>query len=592
MKQFLITLSAVIAGMIIVLVGLPIALIVGLASSAQPHTTGDVVVSLDLREKMSDQGSNAPFDFLTGKSLSTLEVVTTLHKAADDPHVKAVFVRLPEGGMSPAAAEEIRDAIIYVRRASKPVIAHSQGLYPDTMVISSYMVGASASELWMQPRSSFQVTGIATSTMFMKKAFDKYGISAQYEQRAEFKNAVNPYLYDDYTPAHREATLSWMGSIYQSMLGYIAHDRRIDAAALQTTLEAGPYGAEKALELGLITNLGQVHDAQDAALKRGTDAKIVDLREYERTLVPDSKGEVIAVIDGEGAIMTGKAGGGGFGGEKKMMSDDISDSFYAAIKDPKVKAIVFRVSSPGGSDTASEQIANAMKAAKEAGKPVVVSMGEYAASGGYWISSGASAIVANPSTLTGSIGVFGGKFAIGDALSRFGIDIRDISVGGDYSQAFSESKGFSPTQRAALSSWIDQIYNSFILHVASGRNIPEDTVREIAKGRVWTGAQAVDLRLVDKTGGFYDAVDTAKSLAKIEASAPVRLVDYPGKPGLFGGVQNSVKMSLTGLKTLSFLGWAMSDPKAEAVMDHVADERLREQGANVMAPEPYENTAR
>ncbi|MBW8882879.1 MAG: S49 family peptidase, partial [Asticcacaulis sp.] len=376
---------------------------------------------------------------------------TTLHRAADDPHVKAVFIRLPEGGMSPAAAEEIRNAVIYVRRASKPVIAHSQGLYHDTMVVSSYMLGSAASELWMQPRSSLQVTGISTSTMSLKDAFDKYGITAQYEQRAEFKNAVNPYLYNDYTPAHREATLSWMNSIYQSMLSNIAHDRRTDQAALQTTLEAGPYSAEQALDLGLINHLGQVHDAQEAALKRGTDAKLVDLRDYERTLLPETKGDVVAVIDGEGAIMTGKSGGRGFGSEKTMMSDDISDAFYAAIKDNNVKAIVFRVSSPGGSDTASEQIATAMKAAKEAGKPVVVSMGDYAASGGYWISSGASAIVANPSTLTGSIGVFGGKFAIGDALSRFGIDIRDISVGGDYSQAFSEAKGFSPQERAALS---------------------------------------------------------------------------------------------------------------------------------------------
>ncbi len=590
MKQFMITLAAAVVALLLVFVVLPIGLIVGLAST-RPAVHGDVVLSVDLRQKMTDQPSGQPFDFITGKNLSTLEVVQTLHRAADDPHVKAVFIRLPEGGMSPAAAEEIRDAILYVRRAAKPVIAHSQGLYPDTMVISSYMLGSSASELWMQPRSSFQVTGISTSTMFFKRAFDKFGITAQYEQRSEFKNAVNPYLYDDYTPAHREATLSWMGSIYQSMINTIAHDRRMDPAKVQATLEAGPYGAEEALDLGLITHLGQVHDAQDAALKRGSDAKIVELQDYERTLYPEVKGDAIAVIDGEGAIMTGK-GGSGFGREASMASDDVSDAFYAAAKDPSIKAIVFRVSSPGGSDTASEQIAHAMEAAKDAGKPVVVSMGEYAASGGYWISSGASKIVADPSTLTGSIGVFGGKIAYGDALSRFGVDMRDISVGSPNSDAYTESTAFSPAQQTALASWIDQIYNGFVVHVAAGRNIPEDTVRDIAKGRVWTGAQAVDLHLVDRIGGFYDAVDEAKMLAKIDPSAPVRLVNYPGKSGLFGNAGESVRMSVTGLKTLSFLGWAMSDPKAEAVMDHVADERLREEGATVMAPKPYENTHR
>ena len=593
MKQFMITLSAMIVALLLVLVALPIGLIVWIGASAHSKPTGDIVLSLDLRDKLTDQASSAPFDFLTGKSLSTMEVVTTLHRAADDPHVKAVFIRLPEGGMSPAAAEEIRDAIVYVRRASKPVIAHSQGLYPDTMVVATYMLGSSASELWMQPRSSFQVTGISTTTTFYKRAFDKFGVTAQYEQRAEYKNAVNPYLYDDFTPAHREATLSWMGSIYTSMLNSIAHDRRMDEPTLQKTLEAGPYGAEDALQLGLVSKLGQVHDAQEAALKRGTNATLVDLRDYEKSLLPNTHGQTIAVINGEGAIMTGKGAGGGFGSGPSMMSDDISDAFYAAIKDPQVKAIVFRVSSPGGSDTASEQIADAMKAARDAGKPVVVSMGDYAASGGYWISSGASAIVADPSTLTGSIGVFGGKTAYGGALARLGIDERTISVGSDYSAAFSTAQGFTPAQRAALSSWIDQIYNGFIVHVAAGRGIPEDTVRDIAKGRVWTGDQAVGLRLVDKTGGFYDAVDLAKSLAKIGPTDDVRLVMYPNRPGLFGGgTQQSIRAAVSGLRTLSFLGWAMSDPKAEAVMNQVADERLHEEGATVMAPQPYQNTTR
>lgn len=594
MKQFFITLTAAIMALIIVLVGLPIVLIAVVAGASKPQTTGDIVVSIDLREKLTDQSRAQPFDFLTGKNLSTMEIVQTLNRAADDVHVKAVFIRLPEGGMSPAAAEEIREAVIYVRRASKPVIAHSQGLYPDTMVISSYMVGSAASELWMQPRSSFQVTGISTSTMFMKRAFDKFGVDAEYEQRAEFKNAVNPYLYSDYTPAHREATLSWMGGIYESMIKTIAKDRRIEPEKLKATLEAGPYGSEQALQLGLITNLGQVYDAEQAAKKRGDDkTKVMSLRDYQRTLSPDSKGEVIAVIDGEGAIMTGKKSTG-FGSDPTMMSDDVSDAFYKAAKDKRVKAIVFRVSSPGGSDTASEQISTALQAAKEAGKPVVVSMGDYAASGGYWVSAGASSIVANPSTLTGSIGVYGGKFAIGDGLAKLGVDVRDIGVGGDYSSAFSEAKGFSPAQRAALSSWMDQIYNGFVVHVASNRKIPVEQVREIAKGRVWTGEQAQQLHLVDKTGGFYTAVDEAKTLAKLDRSADIRLVSYSGGKGSGGmsGLSASVESLGTGLRTLSFLGWAMSDPKADAIMDKVADQRLREQGATVLAPKAYEEPAR
>jgi protease-4 len=459
------------------------------------------------------------------------------------------------------------------------------------MIDASYMLGASASELWMQPRASFQVTGISTSTMFLKRAFDKYGIKAQYEQRAEFKNAVNPYLYDDYTPAHREATLGWMNGVYTDMLTDIAHDRRMDPVKLRATLEAGPYGAEQAAQLKLIDHLGQVQEAEDAALKHGDDAKLMDISDYEKTLRPASTSETIAVIDGEGAIMTGK-GGGGLNREAQMLSDDVADAFYNAAKDKDVKAIVFRVSSPGGSDTASEQIAEAMKAAKAAGKPVVVSMGEYAASGGYWISAGANAIVANPSTLTGSIGVFGGKIAYGEALSRFGVDMRDLSVGSPYSGAYMPTNGFTPEQRAALSGWIDQIYAGFISHVAQGRNLPEATVRDIAKGRVWTGDQALGLHLVDKVGGFYDAVDLAKSLAHIDKNAAVKLENYDTQTGFFGKARQDVSLSLSGFKALSFLGWAMSDPKAQMLMDQATDARLREDGATVLAPRDYAATPR
>jgi protease-4 len=552
------------------------------------------VISLDLRQPITDQEPSNPLVSLGRRSLSVMSVIEALRRAETDDRVKAVFVRLPEGGVEPGAADELRQALKHFRAAGKKVIAHSQGLYPSGAIASTYMLGAAADELWMQPGASFQVTGMASEDIFFKRAFDKYGVKAEYEQRYEFKNAVNPYLYSDYTPAHREATLGWMNSIYHSMINNVAADRRTDAGKLQAILEAGPYGAEQALKLGLIDQLGQVQDAEDAAVKRAGDgAKVMDIADYERTLTPSFSGDTIAVIDGEGAIMTGRAGsGGGFNSEPGMISDEIAGAFYKAAKDKSVKAIVFRVSSPGGSDTASEQIAEAMQAAKAAGKPVVVSMGEYAASGGYWVSSGASSIVANPSTLTGSIGVFGGKFAIGDALARFGVDNRDISVGGDYSQAFSQTQGFSPTQRAALSGWIDEIYNGFVTHVATGRKLPEATVRDIAKGRVWTGEQALGLKLVDKLGGFYDAVDVAKGLAKIDSKAQVRLVNYDTEPGLFGGAKQSIHMGMSGIKALSFLGWAMSDPKAEAVMSQVRDERLREQGASVLAPEAYQATVR
>src|SRR5690606_8680166 len=342
----------------------------------------------------------------------------------------ALRIRLPEGGMPPAAADEIRQAVLRFRSSGKPVIAHSQGFQPVGTSVASYMVGAAASELWMQNTASFQVAGVSSDSIFLGRAFDKYGVNAQFEQRHEYKNAVNEFTESDFTPAHREATVAWMGSIYASAVANAARDRRTTAEELRAVIEAGPYSSAEALQGRLIDKIGHVEEAEAEAKRRaGSGADIVEFRDYAA-----SKGEragsgrnAIAIVGGEGAIMTGTGGGADpFGGGSSIMSDDLAEAIYDAVEDESVKAIVFRVSSPGGSPDASEQILAAVRAAKAAGKPVVVSMGDYAASGGYWISSEANWIVAQPSTLTGSIGVFGGKLVLSEALGRFGVDMRNL----------------------------------------------------------------------------------------------------------------------------------------------------------------------
>lgn len=590
MKQFLITVGAVLTAFFLFFVALPFIVIVSIASAAKPVVPSSIALVVDLREGLTDQSRPSPVEFLTGRTLSTLDVVQALHNASSDPKVKSVLVRLPEGGMMPAAAEEIRTAIHDVRKAGKPVIAHSQGLYPDTLVLASYAVGTAADELWMQPHSAFQVTGIATESLFYKRAFDKYGLSPQMEQRQEYKNAVNPYLYDDYTPAHREATVSMLGGIYDSLTAAAAQDRpepKRDAAALKAVLEAGPYSAAQALELGLISHVGGVAEAENAALGKGGDnTRLLDVRNYNRTAFQNGTVN-IALINAEGPIVTGKGTGSPWGSDTRILSDDTAQAFRSAIDDDSIKAIIFRVSSPGGSDTASEQISQAVKAAKDAGKPVIVSMGDYAASGGYWISADASAIVANPSTLTGSIGVYGGKLAIGDALSRFGLDLRQIGVGGEYAGAYASGKNFTPAQKAAMSGWIDEIYEAFIQKVAQGRNLPPETVRDIAKGRVWTGAQAQGIGLVDKLGGFHTAIAEARRLAKVSDTARVRLVRFPDQSSPFAGFGATAEATGRGMKALSLIGWALSDPQAETVLREAEHARLRQEGATVLAPEPY-----
>jgi protease-4 len=592
MKQFLLTMAGVFAGLMLFFIGLPFLLIVIVVSAAKPAPApACTVLALDLRQPLTDQDPNNPFAFFGARSLSVMSIVQTLNRAAHDADVKSLLIRLPEGGLAPAGAEEIRAAVKAFRTTGKPVLAYSQGLYPSGVSSSTYMLGAAASEFWMQPGASLQSTGLAAQDMFLKRFFDRYGVKADYQQRYEFKNAVNPYLYSDYTPAHRESELGWMTSVYTSGLATAAADRRTDPAQLRAAIEAGPYIAQDARARGLIDRVGQLQDAEGSLRGRAGDgAKIVDFNDYRgRRHRPLTLGDAIAVIGAEGPILTGTADNQSFGsGQSATYSDDVAKAFRDAIQDRQVKAIVFRVSSPGGSDTASEQILAAVRAAKAAGKPVVVSMGTYAASGGYWISSQASEIVAQPTTLTGSIGVFGGKFAVAPALARFGIDLRDLKVGGDYADAFTSGGEFTPAQRAAVSAWMDHIYNGFVSRVAEGRRLSPDRVREIAKGRVWTGAQAKDLGLVDRLGGFAVAVAEAKRLAGMPADKTAPLKTYPSKKSPFEALQRAFGASEASLKVLGGVAWLMGDPHLQSALDAAGRARLQAEGhATVLGPTPW-----
>ena len=547
------------------------------------------VLVLDLRGGLTDQPPPGPFAALSGHIGSVIGVEQVLREAGRDDHVKGLLVRLPEGGIAPAAADELRLAFKAFRAAGKPILAHSQGFYADATVVSTYELAAASGDVWMQPAASFQVTGLARDDIFFKRFFDLHGVKADFQQRYEYKTAVNPFLQDDYTPAHRESELSWMGSVYGVVLADVAADRARPTAAVRALLEAGPYSAETARARGLIDHIGQVKEAEAAILaKAGPGAKLVDLDDYAEGrrggAAVSGSGPAIGVISVEGDIMTGKGGGapGPFGGASTIRSDDVAKAFQSAIDDSDVKAIVFRISSPGGSDTASEQILAAVRAARAAGKPVVVSMGTYAASGGYWISSQASEIVAEPTTLTGSIGVFGGKFALGEALGKFGVDMRGVKVGGDYADASSPVSPMSASQRAAFSAWMDGIYQGFVRRVAEGRKLPEARVREIAKGRVWTGAQGRALGLVDRTGGFYDAVEDAKRLGGVTGLARLRPFSAEVSPldalrRLFGGASAGARI-VSGLSSLA------DDPSARALAGQLSDARLRASGATVLAP--------
>ncbi|XBQ15001.1 MAG: signal peptide peptidase SppA [Oceanicaulis sp.] len=576
MKQFWLSFFGTVAGVITAAVLFCVFIvfaIAGLIASAVQDAenasqtalpSGAVVLELDLRAPRLDQPGLSPFLF--AQPLSVTELGLTLDRAAADDQVEAVFVRANPLGMSPGQAEEIRRALARFQASGKPVVAHAQGF--EGPAVANYFAVSGADEIWLQDTASFSATGYATETVFFGDLIEQTGAQAEFLQFYEYKSAADPFVSNDYTEAHREATLSWLGSLFDTAVEAAAEDRGIEADRMRALIEQGPYTAERAVEAGLADRLGHLHAARDSALAHAGDgARFVAVEEYARARpARQAGGAVIALIGGEGPIETG-AGEAGFAASAVVGSDRLSAAIDAAAEDSQVRAIVLRVESPGGSAIASDQIWDSVVRARAAGKPVVVSMGAVAASGGYYIAAPADRIVANASTLTGSIGVVAGKIVIDGALQRIGVNIEPLSVGGEYATAFSSSTAWTESQRAAFESLAADTYADFTERVAEGRDLPLQRVQEIARGRVWTGAQALELGLVDRIGGLAEAVEEARDLAGIAPGEDVTLKRFPRRPAGLEAFQELFGLTAEGVQALGRLDAVLALPEVQAMLE-------------------------
>ena len=477
-----------------------------------------------MRKAISDQ--TKPASLFSETAPAIVSIVRSLDQAKTDDTIKGLFIRADLFGIAPASAEELRLAILDFKQSGKFVIAHAQGF--EMPSILPYSAISAADEIWLQDTTNFSVSGLSSETTFYKGAFDKFGINPQFERFYEYKNGVSPYLETGYTDAHREAVNSYLGSIKDQAMANIATDRAIAMDELESILSNAPHSAEEAKRLKMVDTLGHLETAKAYAKEKAGDKDIKFHAIEKYAIKPTLSAPVIALISGEGGIMPGKSTQDNpfSPAPQNMGSDTISKAFDDAAKDKKVKAILFRVSSPGGSAAASDQILAAVQRAQEAGKPVIISMGQYAASGGYYVAAHADHIVAMPQTITGSIGVYGGKFALEELYAKLGLNQDSISLGGEFSSAYSFDTPFSETQRAAFRQQMQDVYNDFTGHVAKGRELPLERVHEIAKGRVWTGTQALEIGLVDELGGFMTALDAAKKLAEIDGDK-VRIKSFP-----------------------------------------------------------------
>jgi len=496
--------------------------------TAEP-TPDQAVLVFDLDNGVIDALPESPLARVAlNKTVTLQDALRALDAAATDNRVRLVLIRLGSTSIDFVHAQELGDEISGFRRSGKPVIAFTESFDEGGETNSRYLLATAAGEIWMQPSGSLSLAGASLQVPFLKDMLDKLGITARMDHREEYKGAMNS-LTETSMPAPQRANMqALVDSLTAQLTAAIARNRHLDAAAADKLIAGGPYSGEAAKAASLVDRLGYWDEAESQALSRaGADAGTVDLSDYVAGLPdPPASAPKIAVIYGIGEVSLGHSRGAPLFGRSTMGAQSVAEALHDAVDDSKIAGIIFRIDSPGGSYVAADTIWREVARARERGKPLVVSMGSLAASGGYFVAAPAASIVAEPGTLTGSIGVFAGKFVIKDLLAKLGINV-DSVAGTPNALAESMTTDYTPEQWAALERELDRIYDDFMSKVAAGRHLDKAAVHAVAKGQIWTGADAKSRGLVDELGGLGTATAAVKRLAKIAPDAVVNLEQYP-----------------------------------------------------------------
>ena len=501
-------------------------------AGSEPKEPESVVLSLDFNQPISEQNDPSPIDLaLNEQNTSLFDLVHAIDRARIDPHVKGIVAHFGSSQPSLTQSQEIRAAIARFRESGKFTYAFGASYGSFGLSSRSYYLASAFENIWLQPVGSVSLTGLAIESLFGRAALEKIGVTGNFLQREEYKSVMEMFMRDGYSPPVRIMMQAMLDDLSDQIISGIAESRSWDKDKVKTLMEQGPYVDDEALKNGLVTHLGYRDQMEDEfRIKAGGDSKITGINDYLAFDGNKSSGQSaatkIALIYGTGLISDKAPAGNGLSGEHVLGAEEIAAAFDDAADDTDIKAIIFRINSPGGSPEASETIRHALVHAKSKGKPVIVSMGDVAASGGYWVAMNADKIIAEPGTLTGSIGVVGGKFTIGGLAEKLGISFDTLKTT-DNAGMWSMANGFSPAQIDRLNALMDQTYHAFVFNVAEARKIPLEKMPDIAKGRVWTGAQAVKIGLVDELGGFDVAIGSVRKSLGLTADNPLSLEQFP-----------------------------------------------------------------
>lgn len=508
--------------------------IVGSTMSSSKTTVPDnAVLSLTFNAPIQERGQDNPLEDLDlGQYSQTVigldDILNVIDKAANDDKIKGISLNIRQLAASPATLSEIRDALLAFKESGKFVLAYS-----DNYSQSNYYLSSVADSVFLNPQGEIDIHGLAFQSMFYKGLIDKLDIDVQVVKCGKFKSAVEPYLLDKMSDANREQMTVLAESMWGKIKSDIATARKISVEQIDSIANNLLISkASDALELGLVDKIAYSNEyyytiKKIIGIEADETLNLVSYNDYKKNISSDitsnisiSSKDKIAVIYAVGSIIDGK------GNMTTIGSETLSREIRRAYKDKDVKAIVLRVNSPGGSALASDIIWSEIECAKAAGKKVVTSMGDYAASGGYYISCNSDAIVAQPNTLTGSIGVFGLIPNIQECLkNKLGITI-DVAKTNDHADAFTGMRRLTEEEYTHLQNSVDIVYGTFLSRVAEGRNLTVAQVDSIGQGRVWTGSDALKIGLVDQLGTMKDAIALAAQMAGL---SDYDLVYYPKK---------------------------------------------------------------
>src|SRR6266699_4409912 len=499
-------------------------------SRLRQRQTGPLILELDLTDGIAEGPVTDPLSaFMSRRKTRMQDVIDGLRRARQDDRVRALVVKVGGGRIGLARMQEIRAAVAAFRESGKLTVAWSETFGEFTHGNVPYYLATAFDRIYLQPSGSVGLTGVAVEQLFLHDALAKAGVAFQSAKRYEYKSAADNLTERGFTGPTREAAERLAESIAEQIVAAIAERRGKTAEQARALLDRGPFLAEDALAEGLVDALAYRDEVYaDVRKKAGPDAILQYVVRYQRShtltqrakKLPNPRERFVAVIYASGPIKQGRSGRSPLGGSS-MGSDTVAAALRSATSDDRVRAVLLRVNSPGGSAVASDTIWREVVRTRAAGKPVVVSMADVAASGGYYISMAADVIVAQPGTLTGSIGVIAGKPVLSEMLGKAGVTTDSIVLG-DHAAMFSTSRPFSSEEWQVVDAWLDHIYADFTGKVAAGRGLSAEGVHELARGRVWTGADAHDRHLVDELGGVEEAARSEEHTSELQ-SRPQRV---------------------------------------------------------------------